>query len=310
MSQTNILILGASGMLGSMVTDFLSRDENLYITATMRSSELINRAKNIIDNVEWKIFEIKDEIQTIEQLREFPDFDWIINAIGIIKPYIHDDRPAEIERAIIGNACFPHWLARTFERSRIIQIATDCVYSGSKGNYLESDKHDSLDVYGKTKSLGEVWLPNVSNIRCSIIGPEPKSYVSLLEWFLRQPPNAEVSGYTNHSWNGVTTLHFAKICHGVIKENVPLPHLQHIVPGGEITKHDLLCSFAGCYQRSDIKIKVAEAQSVIDRRLATENQKLNKQLWESAGYDKCPPSISEMVEELAAYDYRLGGLQG
>jgi len=308
-SRTNILIFGASGMLGSMVTDYLSCDENLSVTATMRSSELIEKAENLIDNVEWNIFDIKDESWTIEQLREFPDFDWIINAIGIIKPYIHDDQPAEIERAIIGNACFPHWLARTFRNSRILQIATDCVYSGNKGRYIESDKHDALDVYGKTKSLGEVWPPNVNHLRCSIIGPEPKSYVSLLEWFLRQPPDAEVSGYTNHSWNGVTTLHFAKICHGIIKKNMPLPHLQHIVPDGEITKHDLLCCFARCYQRCDIKITAVNAQSVIDRRLATENQKLINELWKNAGYDNRPPTITEMVEELEVFDYRLGGLQ-
>lgn len=310
MNRTNILVLGASGMLGSMVADFLSRDENLSVTATMRSFDLIEKAKKSADNIDWRYFEIQDESRTIEQLCEFPDFDWVINAIGVIKPYIHDDRPKEIERALIVNSCFPHWLTRTFERSRIIQIATDCVYSGSKGQYLESDKHDALDVYGKTKSLGEVWLPNVNHIRCSIIGPEPKSYVSLLEWFLNQPPNAKVSGYTNHSWNGVTTLHYAKICHGIINANLNLSHLQHIVPGDEITKHDLLCCFARCYKRNDIKIKAADAKTVIDRRLAAENQKLNAQLWENAGYDKYPPGISKMVEELAAFDYRLGGLQG
>jgi len=305
MNRTNVLILGASGMLGSMVTGFLSRDENLSVTATMRSSKLIDKAQKLIGNVNWQIFEINDENQTIQQFQKFDEPDWIINAIGIIKPYIHDDQPNEIERAIIGNSCFPYWLARSFEKSRILQIATDCVYSGSKGCYAESDKHDALDVYGKTKSLGETWLPNVNHLRCSIIGPELKSYVSLLEWFRRQPVKAKVSGFTNHSWNGVTTLHFAKICHGIIKDNITLPHIQHIIPGGDITKHDLLCCFARCYKRSDIQITAADAQNVIDRRLDTENQKLNGMLWENAGYGTHPPSVCDMVEELAVYNYRF-----
>ncbi len=305
MSKPKVVILGASGMLGSMVTDFLSRDESLSVTATMRSSKLIAEARRLVDNVEWRVFEIKDENRDVQQFQEFPEPDWIINAIGVIKPYIRDDRPDEIERAIIVNSCFPHWLARSFEKSRILQIATDCVYSGSKGLYLESDIHDALDVYGKTKSLGETWLPNVGHLRCSIIGPEPKGYVSLLEWFRRQPANAKVSGYTNHTWNGVTTLHYAKICHGIIKNEISLPHIQHVIPGGDITKHDLLCCFARCYGRNDIQITAADAQKVIDRTLATENHNLNMKLWEAAGYQDCPPSVCEMVEELAAFDFRF-----
>ena len=306
MKKTKVLILGASGMLGSMVTDYLSRDESLSVTATMRSPELIAGAQKRVDNVIWQIFDIKDESQTVRQFQEFIEPDWIINAIGIIKPYIHDDQTKEIERAIVGNSCFPHWLARSFEMSHIIQIATDCVYSGAKGNYLESDNHDALDVYGKTKSLGEVWLPNVNHLRCSIIGPEVRNNVSLLEWFRKQSVHAKVSGYKNHSWNGITTLHFAKICHGIIKENITLPHIQHIVPSGDITKHDLLRCFARCYERMDVQIAAVDAKNIIDRRLATENENHNAKLWKGAGYINYPPTICEMVEELAAFDYRFG----
>jgi dTDP-4-dehydrorhamnose reductase len=306
--RKKVLVLGASGMLGSMVTDFLSRDESLSVTATMRSSKVIAEANRLMDNVEWRAFEINNENRIVQQFQEFAEPDWIINAIGVIKPYIHDDRPDEIERAITVNSCFPHWLARSFENSRILQIATDCVYSGSKGQYLESDAHDALDVYGKTKSLGEAWLANVGHLRCSIIGPESKSYISLLEWFRRQPSNAKVSGYTNHTWNGVTTLHYAKICHGIIKDDISLNHIQHVIPDGDITKHDLLRCFAKFYGRSDIQITAADAQKVIDRTLATENKNLNMKLWESAGYKDCPPSVCRMVEELASFDYRFGGM--
>jgi dTDP-4-dehydrorhamnose reductase len=303
--RKKVLVLGASGMLGSMVTDFLSRDESLSVTATMRSQELIAKACHLANNIKWQIFKVKNENQTVQQFQEFAEPDWIVNAIGVIKPYIHNERPDEIERAIKINSCFPHWLARSFENSRILQIATDCVYSGSKGKYLESDTHDALDVYGKTKSLGEAWLENVGHLRCSIIGPEPKSYVSLLEWFRRQPANAKVSGYNNHTWNGVTTLHYAKICHGIIKDEILLPHLQHVIPDGDITKHELLCCFARCFQRSDIQITAADAQKVIDRTLSTEDQNLNMKMWNSAGYKDSPPSVGRMVDELAAFGYRF-----
>ena len=307
MNKARVLILGASGMLGSMMTDFLCRDEELSVFATMRSPELISRARERIENVEWLTFEVKDKIQTMKQLQGLGKFDWIVNAIGVIKPYARDNQPEEVEQAITVNAAFPYWLARTFDHASILQIATDCVYSGSKGRYVESDKHDALDTYGKTKSMGEVLLPNVNHLRCSIIGPEPKSYVSLLEWFRRQPANAKISGFTNHSWNGVTTLHFAKICHGIIKGNTVLGHLQHVIPSGEITKHDLLRCFARSYRRSDIEITPTAALQPIDRRLATEDQQLNKLLWKNAGYKTHPPIIGEMVEELAEFKFRLEG---
>ena len=82
-----------------------------------------------------------------------------------------------------------------------MQIATDCVYSGKKGSYNEDDLHDALDVYGKTKSLGEAQSPNLLNIRCSIIGPEQGKHVSLLEWFLTQEPGAKLQGFAHHHWN-------------------------------------------------------------------------------------------------------------
>lgn len=308
MNKTGVFVLGASGMLGSMVTDFLSRDESLSIIATVRSLELVKKARERVTNVDWRLFEIKDEVQTVHQLHELGKPDWVVNAIGVIKPYARDDRPGEVERAIVVNAAFPHWLARTFEKSRVLQIATDCAYSGTKGHYVENDKHDALDVYGKTKSLGEALLSNVNHLRCSIVGPEPKSYVSLLEWFRRQPHNAKVSGFINHFWNGITTLHFAKICYGIIKNNVVLPHIQHLLPSGDIKKHALLCCFARCYGRSDIEITAVNAPQMIDRRLATENEELNTKLWESSGYGAHPPEIEEMVEEMAAFEYRFRGL--
>ena len=95
------------------------------------------------------------------------------HAIGVIKPYIRDDDAAAVERALRVNGLFPHILARAAERSgcRVLQIATDCVYAGTIGNYREAAPHDALDVYGKTKSLGEVNSAAVHHLRCSIIGP-------------------------------------------------------------------------------------------------------------------------------------------
>lgn len=294
-----IIILGASGMLGSMVLDYFAKSTGYEIIATTRDKK--SQMAKKYPKVSWKILDAENGV--LGDIAKGVDYtNWIINCIGIIKPYIHDDNPIEVERAIKVNSLFPHLLAKIVEKKKIkvIQIATDCVYSGVKGKYIEADIHDANDVYGKSKSLGEVYSPNVIHLRCSIIGPELKSHLSLLDWFLGQKKYVEVNGFKNHMWNGVTTLHFAKLCHGIIKNDIKINHTQHIIPKNAIAKSGLLKSFAKNFNRTDVKINPVNAPKIVDRTLATNNKELNVKIWNSAGY-KLIPTIEKMIEELANY---------
>ncbi len=301
----SIVVLGASGMLGSMVLDYLSTDPSLKVVCTVRSKQLGERIRERTPSVECSLLQA-EQCSGIEIQEALQDSVWAINAIGITKPYIHEDNAQEIERAVRVNSLFPHLLARAAENSgcKVLQIATDCVFSGKRGDHKENDEHDPLDVYGKTKSLGEVYSPNVLNLRCSIIGPEPKTPAFLLEWFLGQEQHGHVNGFTNHYWNGVTTLHFAKLCHGIITAGLNLPRVQHLVPSGKISKAEMLKCFAASYHREDVEIVPTEAKVEIDRTLATSSETLNQQLWAAAGYDE-PPSVPQMVTEMARFDYRF-----
>jgi len=297
-----VVVLGSTGMLGSMALDFLARQSNLKVIGTARNKKAAQKLQTRPRNIQWRLLDAEHcNVKDIRSLLKGAS--WAVNAIGVIKPYIHDDNAAEVERATLVNALFPHLLAKAAEACgcRVLQIATDCVYSGIKGNYVETDNHDALDVYGKTKSLGEVYSKNVFHLRCSIIGPEPKAHVSLLDWFLRQQNGATVDGFTNHLWNGITTLHFAKVCYGIISSNLPLPHIQHVIPTGKTTKFDLLQLLAKYFKRTDLAINPTEAATAIDRTLGTTNETLNRKLWEVSGLAQ-PPSIPEMVSELAAYE--------
>ncbi len=306
--QQRVVVLGASGMLGSMVVDYLARQPLLEVGATVRSKGLLDSLARRVRGVRWTILDA--EQTSVQGLVDLLDgASWAINALGVIKPYIHDDNPTEVERAVIVNALFPYRLGRAAEEvgCHVIQIATDCVFSGRRGRYVESDEHDPLDAYGKTKSLGEVRSPSVCHLRCSIVGPEPKAHVSLLDWFIGQRHGARVNGFTNHQWNGITTLHFAKLCLGVITGNLPIGHVQHVLPADTVSKAELLRYFADAYGRTDIAIVPVEAKVPLDRTLATEDQPLNRRLWQAAGYEN-PPTIPEMIGEMARFDYRCGGL--
>lgn len=255
-----ITILGSGGMLGSMMVKVLDID-----------FQVLNRPEL--------------DASSPEVHQKLWDGQRVVNCIGLIKPYCDN-----VPQAIKVNALFPHTLPPD-----TIQIATDCVYSGDQGQYLETDLHDATDVYGKTKSLGEA--SHVKNLRCSIIGPEEKNHLSLLDWFLAQ--EGGVGGFTNHLWNGVTTLHFARIVQGAIREGIELPTLQHIVPADVVTKYELLQIIAEAYGK-EIKIKPVEAAEKVDRTLATSTPALNLKLWQAAGYEQ-PPTVKQMVQELAQF---------
>lgn len=301
--MTNVLVLGASGMVGSMVTDVLEGEQGLKVTATVRSVEMAQWGRERLPSVRWEVF----DAVSADPCAVICGHSWVINAIGITKPYIRDDNPPEVQRAIMINALLPHRIAEAALNAgaRVLHIATDCTYSGARGQYTETDPHDSLDVYGKTKSLGEVGAARFHNLRCSMVGPEPKRRTFLLEWFRGQPPGAGVVGYTNQRWNGVTTLQFARVCAGIIVKGLELSNLQHLVPAGSVTKAELLEAFAEAFKREDIAIDRRPAPTTLDRTLATVKPGTNQNLWSVAGYPE-PPTVRDMVIEAARYGFRLG----
>jgi dTDP-4-dehydrorhamnose reductase len=300
-----IVVLGASGMLGTMLADVFEREPDVELVCSAVETDALARGRQVLPRATWVHFDAdKDPLAELAQLLNGATMS--VNAIGIIKPYIRDERTMEVQRAIRINALFPHLLAEAAGRAgcRVLQIATDCVYSGTKGRYVESDPHDAEDVYGKTKSLGEVVAPGFAHLRCSIIGPEQKEHRSLLDWFLGQPPGSTVQGYASHFWNGVTTYHFARLCLGMAREGWVPDGVQHIVPAAALSKHELLACVARVYER-DVRIECSEPRPAVDRTLATLRPDVNERCWALAGFQS-PPSIPQMVEELRGYEYRFG----
>lgn len=298
MKKKNVLILGASGMLGHMIADYLFKKKKTSLSISLKDTGLVQSFRRKYKGA--NVFYFDAQTKRIEDLN-FNSYDYIINCIGIIKPLINEKDQRTIAKSVYLNSYFPHLLAGKRGNAKIIQIATDCVFSGKKGNYIENDLHDAFDIYGKTKSLGEVNLDKFINIRCSIIGPELIKKGSLFEWFLSQEDNAKIDGFTNHLWNGITTLHFAKLCEVIIKDdNKNLPNLFHFIPSDKATKYELLNLFRK-YFRKKANVVPVNAKISVDRTLSTNYARLNKDLWKRMGY-KTPPTIEIMVQELSEYE--------
>jgi len=256
-----IIVLGATGMLGSTVYACLKDCPEFNVAGTVRK-----KAGNFI------YFDVNESLEDLRA--KLKGCDYVINCIGITKPYCHDQNMQEVRNAIMINSLFPYKLdeAAKSNNFKVIQIATDCVYSGKTGKYNEDALHDALDVYGKTKSLGEVRSSSFLNIRSSIIGPEKYNKVFLLEWFLKQPKGVVLNGFSNHLWNGVTTLQFAKLCLTIIKENKfdflnSISSVHHFVPNEIVSKYRLLCMLNEVFSKDFIIKEQKAGDSIVDRTL-------------------------------------------
>ncbi len=278
-----VLVLGGNGMLGHTIAEYL---EDLYgqniLVTTRNGSPGTTRFRVGFDD--------------LNQLLKLTKPDLIINCIGKIKPEIESSSSGTVE-AININSLFPHELRKVFE-GQIVQIATDCVFSGETGSYTNKSPHDAEDVYGKTKSLGEVDAEKFLNIRCSIIGREINSKKSLVEWVLGQSIGATLNGYLNHEWNGITTHAFASVVGGLIENDFELAsdHSIHLIPSNKLTKYELLLLISEKFSRTDLNIVGVDAPNSINRTLETDNKLLNDELWKNSVFKEVP-SIEVLMEK-------------
>lgn len=288
--MSRVLVLGVSGMLGRSVYLEL-RTSLLKVAGTKRS---------LLDGKDSELLKFSVDDRFRDFLEEnLPNYDYVVNCIGLIPHKFLSEDSQNALWAIKVNSVFPNVLAEIASKynCKVLQIATDCVFSGQEGNYSEASLPDPNDIYGISKRCGEIEMENVMNIRCSVIGLEKNSSYSLLSWFLSQPENASTKGYTNHVWNGVTSLAFAKIVKGIIEHEKFAAGTHHLVPGDRKSKYELIKLFALYGDRLDLDIQPWETETSIDRSLSTVSPELNSNLWAAAGYPR-PPLIEEMIVEI------------
>jgi dTDP-4-dehydrorhamnose reductase len=271
-------------MLGSAVTRALQERAHEVITAS-RSTGIKFDAVNL-------------DTENLLKAAGLQGGDFVVNCVGLTKSRINEASMTSRILAVKLNIDFPDDLARSAEQAgvNVIQAATDCVFSGLAGGYSESSAHDALDVYGKTKSLGETPSPNVMHLRCSLIGPEIGSSSLFFEWVRQQPVRAQINGYNNHFWNGLSSLAFGKVVSGIIKEDLFKSGVQHLVPSNQVTKDELVRLELAALGRDDAQVTSKKDEHTIDRTLRTNGHDFNEQLFLAAGYEKIP-TIQEMVLE-------------
>jgi dTDP-4-dehydrorhamnose reductase len=273
----SVLILGGMGMLGHKIAQ---RIPGALVTTRESWPEPFEAGRVLtrVDAADW--------LSLAQLLRERrPRV--IVNCVGVIKQRAEAKSPIP---SITLNALLPHRLAELCASwgGRLIHFSTDCVFSGERGRYSESDESDAHDLYGRTKYLGEVSVaPNALTLRTSIIGRELTHFQSLLEWLLSQN-NKKIKGYTRALYSGVTTNYLAGLVSDLILEFPDLCGL-HQVTAQTISKFDLLCLLRDAYNL-DMEI-TADDSFFCDRSM------IGKKFEQATGY--VTPSWPVLVAQLA-----------
>jgi dTDP-4-dehydrorhamnose reductase len=225
--RNKILLLGANGMAGHVITTGLREDAFHFDIISVARNNSIIKPDCILD--------ITDFVK-LEKLVKKTQPAIIINCIGILNRSAEENPHS----AVLINSYLPHFLEYITKNSntKVIHISTDCVFSGRDGNYTEFSLKDGLGYYAQSKALGELVNNKDLTLRTSIIGPEINpNGIGLFHWFYHQ--NGEIKGYTNAYWTGVTTIELLNALKFVINDN-NIVGLYHLVNDIKISKYQLL----------------------------------------------------------------------
>ncbi len=255
-----VLVLGANGMLGNAVLRLFAASSGYQVFGSVRSSAAIRHLPSDLHTCVITGIDVENSDSLARLFAEVhPDV--VINCIGLVKQLASSKDPLA---AIVINALLPHRLARLCEvaGARLVQMGTDCVFSGAQGLYTETDISDATDLYGRSKYLGEVDYPHAITLRTSIIGHELDGARSLVGWFLAQ--EGSVNGFKRAIFSGLPTVEIARVIRDHVIQHPELHGLYHI-SAEPINKFDLLTLVAQTYAKT-IDIRPDE-QLVIDRSL-------------------------------------------
>lgn len=282
----NILILGAGGMLGHQLCRKLKGAGEIFAVFRKPAAQYdrygLVASVNAFGGID--LSDLRHLTQILGRLR--PQV--VVNAVGIVKQ--RKDAKAAIP-SITVNALLPHLLAERCAEigARLIHFSTDCVFSGIRGGYTEDDNPDPVDLYGRSKLLGELEEKGCLTLRTSIIGWELEHRAGLLEWFATQRGRT-IGGYRKAIYTGLSTAAMAELVERLIRENPQLFGLYHVA-SAPINKFDLLVNLAEQLGWRDIRIQPQD-QFQCDRSL------IGSRFETLTGWR--PPSWEDMLAGLAA----------
>lgn len=271
-----VLILGGTGMAGHTISIYF-KEAGHNVTSFSRSR--VDYCKNINGDI--------TDFNNLKKIINDGQYDAIINAIGVLNKDAEDHK----SNAVLLNSYLPHFLSDTTKdmKTRVIQMSTDCVFSGKTGNYSEKSFRDGETFYDRSKAMGELENTKDLTFRNSIIGPDiSEKGIGLFNWFMLQ--ESQIKGFVKAIWTGVTTLTLAKAMEQALIEN--LTGLYNLVNNETISKYELLLLFNKYMKDNRIEIIPSDKFS-IDKSLVNNR----------TDFSFIVPSYEAMIAEMKEWIY-------
>ena len=266
------LVVGCNGMAGHIISLYLNEQGHQVTGYARERSRFVDTV--IGDATDFEL--LKKTVLT-------GGYDTVINCVGLLNQFAENNHA----NAVLINGYLPHYLADITKDTdiQVIQMSTDCVFSGKTGGYTEESVPDGTLFYDKSKAIGELEDDKNITLRNSIIGPDIKEQgIGLLNWFMKQ--RGTVYGFTGAIWTGQTTLQLAKTME---QAAIQRAHgLYNTVPNESINKCDLLKLFNTYIRKNPIEI-VPMGKFVADKSLIRTKYD---------GFDYQIPGYETMIKEL------------
>jgi dTDP-4-dehydrorhamnose reductase len=295
MTQTRkVLVVGGTGMLGHKLAHVLGADPALEVHATVRRPPPAAFAAPGVRYHEG--VDLGAGSRAVAPLMEALAPDVVVNAVGAIK---QKDLYAAMDETFFLNASLPHLLAllNPNPAGRVVHFSTDCVFTGERGGYRDSDAPDALDLYGRSKACGEIGYGRHLTLRTSIIGFEPAGQLGLLSWFLNQPPGSELRGFTGAIYSGLPTVTLSRTVRSLIHDHPELTGVYQVA-SEPISKFDLLVRLGRALGVDHRLVPVDEPR--IDRSLDDERFRRDtgtrRPDWDTL--------VAELAEDFGSLPYR------
>ncbi len=278
-----ILVLGANGMLGHQLVESLGPRHEVIGTFQGGAEAYLQVGACLPDRAIHHL-DVRDDSALSRAITGVMPAA-VVNAVGIVKQRTESK---DVVASLEVNALLPHRLAQLCKGigARLIHFSTDCIFSGKKGMYCESDFADADDLYGRSKFLGEVADAGCVTLRTSIVGLELSHKSSLVEWFLAQ--RGPIRGYRNAVFTGFITAEMSRLVERILVDHPGL-HGVYQIGSDPIDKYTLLRKLR---DRLGLMIDI-----VPDEDFRCDRSLVSERLRHEMAY--APPDWDRMIDELA-----------
>ena len=289
----NILITGASGMLGATLVDFFKNDYNVYGTGKSEFQDAKFR---------YKKFDLMS--QNYDNLIAWANPNIIIHCGALTNGNYCEENPNESFN--VNGISVQKILNATNSNVKVIYISTDAVFPSSLHLAKESDCVYPENVYGKSKELGEFFLNTAINrdfiiIRTTIVGLKiNKQKSGFVDWIINTINNNQELGlFTDVIFTPISIWSLAEELAFLIKSNNLNSETVHI--GGELcTKYEFGKTLLETLNIPTTKLMKSSILSFRDRAKRCTDQSLDSSFYKQK-YKRSLPTLKQTVNTIKQY---------